>query len=162
MTKKEFLELRRRDKIFYTGKDKLVLLTLSPTTLKHGLTIKSVSGYDDELTIRRNGWDIEKVNPKDWKTNTSIQLSRKREQEKENLVFAKSQVHSYLLDVRSQIDYAASTKQSIDTALEEIPLAEKFKILSTLSKEEQLWLEIISQGKEKMINALKKLVEVKK
>lgn len=168
MTKEELLQIKRHGRIKYIGTDPAILADIAkgPAAAKtkgmvvYRVTDYSTSGWNKEKEIVINTWSgiyFEKCKPEDWILVDNRRLDLTRTREKRAVQRTDRWVRSELSKFSEQFRSMKSTKTRIDSWLNEIPLAERLRILTTLSEEQQAWLQLVSMDPEEVISALKKI-----
>lgn len=171
MTKAELLALKAHTRIKYIGKDQTLIDRFNNqgprTALSKGVvfgycsdystsTYSSYKGRGIVLRMYASG-SIDNVVPEDWVVvdinRKDLAHSRERRNVKKTDAWVRNELKKFSDDFRN----LKATKERIDIWLSDIPLADRFKILTTLDEEQKAWLHLISMDSEELIVAIKKI-----
>jgi hypothetical protein len=172
VTKEELIALKAHTRIKYIGIDPALVArfnTQGPkTALTKGVVLGYVSDYSSYTSygsaksrgIVMRTWaagTFENVVPEDWiivdDKRKDLVHARERRNVKNTDAFVRRELSKFTDEFRRMKD----TKARIDTWLEGVPLADRFKILTTLTEEQKAWLQLVSMDSEEVITAIKKI-----
>ncbi len=172
MTKEELLAVKRHCRIKYVGSDSDILEEIKARASKaastKGLVVDYIRDHSNSswgnereqgLTIRT--WDgiwFEQVKPEDWVVVDSRRVDLLRSREKRQVKNTDHWVRRELARFSEHFKNLKSSKERIDGWLDDIPLASRLKILTSLSDEEKAWLQLIAMNPEEILSSLKKIV----
>lgn len=179
MTKEEFKAIKEHTRIKYHGSDVAVLAQLSretKTAQAKGLVVSYVRDYADVSSasawsyyksdtsagltaVLWTGGRYEKVNPEDWSVVDAKRLDLTRNREKQAVKATDVRVRRELGQFSDYFRKMKAVKGQIDSWLNNIPLADRFKILTSLTEEQKAWLELLDMDPETVINQIKKIAE---
>ncbi len=169
MTRQEVVALKKHNRVKYIGSDPKVLEQLKKrapkAALTKGLVIDYVSDYskssyvDDQrrdLIIRTwNAGFYEKVVPADWVVLDARRTDLVRSREKRKVKYTDKYVRDQLDRFTKQFEDMQGTKDSIDNMLNDIPLSDRLRILTTLSEDQKAWLQLVSMDPKEVLGFLK-------
>lgn len=170
MTKEEFLKIKSHTRVKYAGTDPSILKRFSERGPKTALTKGVVFGWSSDYTgsawgnpdrgiVMRiwSGGSFDNVNPADWvivdSQRKDLEHNRERRHVRKTDVWVRRELSKFSSEFRAMKD----TKERIDRWLNEVPLADRFKILTTLSEEQKVWLQLVSMDPEEVIETIKKI-----
>lgn len=173
MTREEFIALKSHTRIKYTGADATILASLakeSKTSMSKGLVVGYASDYGStsgwggskakNLTLRVwTGGYFENCVPEDWIVVDAKRTDLARSREKRLVKVTDARVRRELGQFSDSFRQMKAVKARIDEWLNDIPLSERFKILTTLTEEQKAWLELLHMNPEDVINAIKKIAD---
>jgi hypothetical protein len=178
MTLEEFKAIKEHTRVKYIGKDPIVLKQVaneSKTAQAKGLVVgyiydygapsKSSWGYgasDKTRGLAINLWSGGSYNnivPEDWVVMDAKRTDLTRNREKQAVKSTDARVRRELGQFSDYFRKMKAVKGQIDTWLGDIPLASRFKILTSLTEEQKAWLELLDMDPEVVIQQIKKIAE---
>lgn len=180
MTKEEFLAVPSHSRVKYIGSDPDILAAMakvSQTSMTKGVVVSYIHDYGNapryngwgatktqilaaELTLRLYmGERFERIKPEDWVVVDAKRTDLARSREKRAVKATDGRVRKELEAFSDSFRKMKDVKIRIDEWLNDIPLADRFKILTTLTEEQKAWLELLSMDPEEVITAIKKIAE---
>jgi len=173
MTRDEFKALKSHTRVKYIGTDAAILASLakeSKTSMTKGIVVGYASDYGTtsgwggskakNLTLRVwTGGYFENVVPEDWIVMDDKRKDLARSRETRKVKATDARVRRELGQFSDSFRQMKIVKGRIDEWLNDIPLAERFRILTTLTEEQKAWLELLHMNPEDVINAIKKIAD---
>ena len=177
MTKEEFIAIKEHTRIKYTGSDIAVLTKLASenkSAQAKGLVVSCVRDYGDTLgnyywvkedkaaglaAILWNGSKYKNIVPADWIVADAKRTDLTRNREKQAVKSTNARVREELGQFSNYFRKMKDVKYQIDSWLDDLPLASRFKILTSLSDEQKAWLELLDMDPEVVIQQIKKIAE---
>jgi hypothetical protein len=180
MTKTEFLAVKEHSRIKYIGTDSGILNTLaqvSKTSMTKGVVVSYIHDYGSKARYASwgasrakdvpshivlqlySGEDFECVKPEDWVVVDAKRTDLVRSREKRAVKATDGRVRKELEAFSESFRKMKDVKALIDEWLNDIPLTERFKILTALTDEQKAWLELLHMDPEEVITAIKKIAE---
>jgi len=171
VTSIEMLALPQHSRIKYIGTDVAVLTQLkeqapaSYTT--KGLVMVSVydmtkSSWSKSEGIRISTWNsgyFNSVVPEDWIVLDAKRIDLTRKREDKAYTRADKNVKYELDSFTRKIGDLTYSKTRIDRELKNLPLANKFKILTSLSEDQKVWFDLLSLDAATVVACMKKVVK---
>lgn len=172
MIKKELLELKQHTRIKYIGANPEVIKQIKERGPKSyeekGLvflyasdyTTHSYSDYQKRgIVIRTWSTQFEQVDPADWAVLDARRTDLTRQRERRKVKYADRDVRRTLDSFTEVFQSMKDSKKRIDMYLQDIPLADKLKILTTLTPEQKAWFDLMALDSAVVIEEVKKLVD---
>lgn len=169
MTKEELLAVPRHSRVRYIGKDQTIITELQSRKKNKPLEQILTYVYDYEknswakergLSLSTySGGSFENTVPEDWEVIDAKRMDLTRTREKRKVKYADRNVKSELDSFTSTLDRLQSIKSNIDYHLADLSVADKLKILTSLSDEQKLWFEALELPAAQLKEAVKKAVK---
>jgi hypothetical protein len=105
------------------------------------------------------GGRYENIVPADWIVVDAKRTDLTRNREKQAVKATDARVRRELGQFSDYFRKMKSVKSQIDIWLNDIPLASRFKILTSLTEEQKAWLELLDMDPEVVINQIKKIAQ---
>lgn len=167
MTREEFIKIPRHARVRYIGKDQTIIAQLTNAKKHDPMVQVAYYIYDyssqswakeRQLTLRTHTASFEKVVPEDWELVDSKRIDLTRSREKRKVNYADKKIKHELNSFATTFTNLQSIKTNINYHLDDLPVASKLKILTSLSEEQKLWFEALDLKPEELSAALKDAV----